>query len=503
MFLSFQRERQTPRFAARTRRVLVMVGFFCASGLLTGLFTPADAYGTPDSKALPFTAPPGPSLFQSTLFRTALLAGTVDGVSLNDPVTMERFYSARHDKPLWTDRAETMAVLDVLADGWTHGLNTTSYHIDRLRQETTGTFQIDNAVLELLLSDAVIRYGRDVTGMRVDPKSIRQKEKYWRQPFDSDDLLRNIAESDNPAAFLKSLTPQNALYDQMRGTLIRLTEKENRQGGAARPLDFGTPYLYPGSRAAQIPALRERLEASYDPQTGPAILYDDSLASAVTQFQKAHNLEPDGVIGPQTLALLNRDTAEQKAQIIANMERMRWLDQNFPEKYIMINIPSQRLWGVEKGKVSLDMPVVVGMTSRPTKSFRAEVTGVRFNPTWTVPLNLKMQDFLPRLRENPDYLSGKGIELIQGYGKNAITLDPRSIDWDNIGWRDMGKLRMVQTPGPHNALGRVRILMQNEYDIYMHDTNHPEYFTRTQRTYSSGCVRLSRPEDVARFVLDS
>jgi murein L,D-transpeptidase YcbB/YkuD len=112
-----------------------------------------------------------------------------------------------------------------------------------------------------------------------------------------------------------------------------------------------------------------------------------------------------------------------------------------------------------------------------------------------------MADFLPKLKEDPSYLTNKRIEVIKGYGRNAETLDPESIDWNDVGWREMGELRFVQSPGDHNALGKVRVLMPNQYNIYMHDTNHPEYFERGQRTYSSGCIRLSEPEELARFVM--
>jgi murein L,D-transpeptidase YcbB/YkuD len=168
---------------------------------------------------------------------------------------------------------------------------------------------------------------------------------------------------------------------------------------------------------------------------------------------------------------------------------------------VLVNIPSQTLWAVEDGQIAAKMAVVVGKPERPTKAFRAQITGIRFNPTWTVPPNIKTKDMLPLLQEDPHALSDRGIEFIEGDGAGARTIDPAGIDWKNISKGELARIRMVQSAGDHNALGRIRVLMPNEYDIYMHDTNHPEFFNMSQRTESSGCIRLSQPADMARFVL--
>jgi murein L,D-transpeptidase YcbB/YkuD len=181
---------------------------------------------------------------------------------------------------------------------------------------------------------------------------------------------------------------------------------------------------------------------------------------------------------------------------------MRWLEDELPERYVLVNIPSQTLSAYDNGKLAFDMNVVVGLPFRQTKTFHTDIHGVRFNPTWSVPMGLKMSDFLPKLRKDPLYMSDKGLKFIRGYGRDAVHLDPTKIDWNAMTWRDMANLRLVQTSGDENALGRIRILMDDEYDIYMHDTNHKEFFAKTQRTYSSGCVRLSEPEKMARFVLN-
>lgn len=357
--------------------------------------------------------------------------------------------------------------------------------------------------LEVYISDAIIRYGRDLTGMRVDPDDIKQKAKYWRQPMRGFDILEKIVLSEQPEEDMKMLAPQSILYQALRDELVRISA-EVKQGQAKDTIElsFGGRLLNPGDFHASVPLLRARMGLVHDPVHGPKNKYDDPLASAVMSFQKHHGLEPDAIIGSKTLSILNRTSEDRIHQIVANLERLRWLEQERPEKYIIVNIPSAMLWAVENDRVVLEMPVVVGMSYRPTKSFKTEISGVRFNPTWTVPQSLKWEDILPKVQKDISYLDDKNIELYEGYGRNARTLDPHAIDWKNISWGELGRIRMVQTPGDHNALGRYRVLMDNPYDIFMHDTNHKEYFDRTERLNSSGCIRLERPEEIARFILE-
>ncbi len=183
------------------------------------------------------------------------------------------------------------------------------------------------------------------------------------------------------------------------------------------------------------------------------------------------------------------------------MERLRWVADEKPNRFIVVNIPSATLWAIEEGQVAFEMPVVIGRKKRETLSFVTTIHGVRFNPTWTVPPTIKKEDIVPQLIENPGYLADKGMELYDGYGKDAPTLDPSVVDWANITESEMKGLRMVQIPGAHNPLGRIRVLMPNSHNIYLHDTNDKSLFWRADRAKSSGCVRLKDPEKVAEFVM--
>jgi murein L,D-transpeptidase YcbB/YkuD len=156
---------------------------------------------------------------------------------------------------------------------------------------------------------------------------------------------------------------------------------------------------------------------------------------------------------------------------------------------------------VEDGQVQHEMPVIIGKASRKTKDFTSQITAIRLNPTWTAPLSIKMRDILPKVKEDPNYLVNKQIQVKRTVDGRREILDPHTIDWESMTWKSMNEISMVQKPGRKNALGSYRVLMPNRYDIYFHDTNQPSLFDRGQRTLSSGCVRMSEPEKIAAFIL--
>lgn len=432
----------------------------------------------------------------------AVSKGATGDIRFSDARAMKSFYEGRENAPYWLngkdDRDRAEDILEVLKDSWTHGLNPQAYHAQEIR-DLLNDSRPNAAKLELLLTDAVIRYGHDITGMRVDPASIRQQAKFWRKPLDSGSVLETVMTSSNPARVLEKLAPQDKFYNKLREELVRLTEEQEQFEGIL-PIEL-PGLLRPGEGHRAVPKIRARLGVEHRDSDGSKTFYDDRLAAAVMEFQREYGLDGDGIIGSKTLELLNRTNREKMEQIVANLERLRWLEQEKPERYVLVNLPSQMLWAVEDGKTAFEMKVVVGMPWRATRDFTTTVTGVRFNPTWTVPYGIKMADMLPKLKEDPYALTDKGIEFYKGYGTERVTLDPAAIDWDKISNKEASEIRMIQTSGEHNALGYVRILMDNEFNMYMHDTNHREFFDLADRTKSSGCIRLHEPEKMARWVL--
>ena len=457
----------------------------------------SDLENAPVNKQKPFNLE-SPVLTESAL-TVALQAGKIDKVRFFDAPGMKAFYTARNFEPVWIENAfyknrKIEPMLSVLENSWKHGLNPNHYNLIEIRDLMENAKGAERYKLDLVVSDALVRYGRDMSAMRVDPKAIGQKSRYWRQPLRGIDVLDYVSTHDDYTSAMNNMAPRGKLYKTLQAELLKLYKTS---GEATHPKVKITRALTPGTTDKTVLSIRRRMGFATDSKLSAHHFYDDELAAAVMAFQQSHGLKQDGIVGKQTAKIMNITHEQKLKQVLANMERLRWVTQNKPDRYIMVNVPSATLWAVENGDVKIEMPVVVGREERPTNIFSTQVDGIRFNPTWTVPPTIKKDDYLPKLRKNPYYLSDRGIELKKG-GK---TVDPGTIDWKNKTWAEVNAMRMVQGSGARNPLGRVRFLMNNPFNIYLHDTPNKSYFKKSDRALSSGCVRLERPVELADFVM--
>ena len=404
-------------------------------------------------------------------------------------------YMNRDMRPIWVRgngsfQPRVAGILKILEESWTHGLNPERYHIEDI-QKLSSEMSSDNQLeLDLLISDAVVRYAHDLTGMR-DAGMGDKATKYWREPVKSNVLLQEVSDAADPVTLIRNLEPSHNLYGALRKELIELASEPEQN---FKPIKIGKS-IKPGKSSPAIPDIRERLGLT--PMVENVDVYDEPLAVAVMKVQKDYGLDTNGVIDTNVMRVINRTNEDKIWQIVANMERLRWIGEGRPERYVIVNIPSANLWAVEDGKVVLEMPVIVGKQARPTYSFKTEITDVRLNPNWSVPPTIKREDFLPALQADPYSLTKRGIKLT--VGRNEI--DPGKVDWTKVTNKDLAVLRMTQPPGDQNPLGKVRVIMENPYNIYLHDTNHRELFDGKERNLSSGCIRVSKPEELAAFIL--
>lgn len=425
---------------------------------------------------------------------------------------IDQFYLEREGEPLWIESSalnkSAEGLLQMFEQAWQNGLDPRRYHINTIHEITPdnvqGAVKASRAMeLELLLTDAYIQYIRDMSGMRVDARSLGLRGEDWLQPVSAQDALSYLPlHKDNIVEFLKAQEPQGQTYKRLKEELVSLVAQLKDENELQRDPIYYTGVIRPGTTHKDIPRLREILGAEL-PDGLNVNVYDSALTQSVMDFQNSKGLKADGLIGRQTLHALNHGTEDKISQIIINLERLRWVSDEKPNRFILVNIPSATLWAVEDGHVRYEMPVVVGRPKRPTNIFVSNIHGVRLNPTWTVPRTIKKEDILPALIEDPEHLLHKGIELYDGYDRHAPTLDPLAVDWENMTEEELKTLKFVQKPGAANPLGRVRVLMPNQYDIYLHDTNEKHYFERANRAKSSGCVRMKNPEDIATFILES
>lgn len=439
----------------------------------------------------------------------------VDSHNFYDQEAVQSYYRNNGFNAYWAADGQDLSVVNdivvFLSDSWKQGLNPTDYHVDEIRRVVQDA-QVGQGArndhikarveLDLLITDAVIRYVSDVTGARVSPQVIGSKDEYWRRPVASSMVLSRLSKGESPVDVMKSYEPNSGLYKRLQVELVNLVQELERVGAhdPASLIEIQGAFLKKGQRHKAVEKIRDRLDVK-QPEGAQRYYFDHKLELAVRVFQRQHGLDVDGLVGGNTLKVMNRSIEDEIDQILVNLERIRWIEPERPDRFVLVNVPSATLWAVDNGKVAFEMPVVVGKPSRKTKIFHSTVTGVRFNPTWTVPFSIKKRDIVPDVIKDPNYLLDKGMALFHGYGSNSVSVNPLDVDWQNISDDDLRQLRMVQSPGDHNALGRIRVLMPNKYNIYLHDTNHPEYFARDNRAQSSGCIRLSDPNKMARFVL--
>lgn len=265
--------------------------------------------------------------------------------------------------------------------------------------------------------------------------------------------------------------------------------------GGWRAVAAGT-VLEAGMTDAHVADLRRRLriEGDLEPDNDGA-LFDAALARAVRRFQSRHGLLVDGRVGPETLDALNLPADARLAQLRLNVERARRLPGR-GTTYVRVNAASALLDVMENGRSILRMPVIVGDTRHPTPEFEAPITGVIFNPPWTVPRSITIREILPRLRREPGYLAANDIRIVERPD------DPHGL---GVNWRAAAASRfgftLRQSPGPHNALGLIKFDMPNRYDVYLHDTPNKRLFERPTRAFSHGCIRVSRPRELAAYAL--
>lgn len=231
-----------------------------------------------------------------------------------------------------------------------------------------------------------------------------------------------------------------------------------------------------------IPVIKQRLYALGDlSEPDTTNVFDTALVKAVKNFQVRTGQTPDAVIGKSFLKQLNITPAQRLQQILINLERLRWLPEMNDSTSIIVNIPEYKMYVYNDGQLQFDMNVVVGASATGTVIFTGNLKYIVFSPYWNIPTSIIKKEILPGIQRNKNYLANHNMEI---YGKNS------------------GGLPAIrQLPGADNALGRVKFLFPNNFDIYFHDTNNHGAFNSSKRNLSHGCIRLSQPKKLAQYLL--
>jgi murein L,D-transpeptidase YcbB/YkuD len=339
-------------------------------------------------------------------------------------------------------------------------------------------------------------------GGRVNPEKIHPE---WEVASPETDLVRLLNATLNTSRVRQLVERLHPPYDGFRGMRQALARYRRIADAGGWDTIPGDARLERGMENAAVARLRRRLVRSGDLtaiQHFNPFLFDRPLARAVEAFQVRHGIAPDGVVGPQTRRALNVPVEARIRQLAINMERWRWVPRDLGPRYIMVNIADYSLTAFAEARPRLTMRVIVGRAYRKTPVFSENMTYLVLNPYWEIPPTLALQDVLPKIRKDPDYMPRQGIRLLSGWDAGARELDRSAIDWAQVQAGYFG-LRLRQDPGPRNALGRIKFMLPNKHAVYLHDTPARGQFDALARGFSSGCIRVEDPIGLAAFVLDA
>jgi murein L,D-transpeptidase YcbB/YkuD len=439
------------------------------------------------------------------------------------------FYRERDYDLAWFKDTELVPqaekLLATLNEASKEGLDPKKYKvldIDEMIERYKGMGRKDSARLELqqqidiALSGTYFNYASDFYRGRINPGDVTQVQ--WGVKQNKIKLHRALQtilkerESTYPYYEFEAL---HKGYTDLRSALQKYRAIEEKGGWAKVELG-GKKILEKGDTAAAVLMVRKRLnpETNIDTSNVKMRVFDDKLEAQVKNFQMLHGLSEDGKVGGNTLKMMNVPIESRIQQIVMNMERWRWIPKrlvpkSLDQKYIWVNIPEYKLYVYEDPdnepdaerayKEVLSMNVIVGKTMNSTPIFSEKLEYVVLAPYWNLPNSIVEKEVAPAMLRNPGWLDNQNMEIVTKE-KDPKPISPSSIDWSSVTEKNFPYM-VRQRPGPKNSLGTMKFLFPNEHAVYLHDTPSGQLFSQTQRGFSHGCVRLEKPMELAKYVL--
>lgn len=433
----------------------------------------------------------------------------IDSKQLYASNVLPQFYEQRQFKEAWFSESGNLSqsgigLIAYLRNADAHGLQPGDYHLPLIRAlhealQSSKTESRNEMIMkmDLLLSDAFFLMGAHLSFGKVDPESIAASWKIQRNQRELrlDLQLENALRNRTVTQTLEGLVPQTAQYRALKSALVQFRKKE--------PLTWKNividQSIKPGNDHLVLPEIRRRIVKLGLPLADTAqTTYDSELEVAVRNLQRRWGMNPDGVIGKNTVEILNIQPEEFVKKLVCNMERLRWMPDTLPQKLIEVNIANFELDFIVESDTVFRTRAIVGKSYRKTPVFNASMTYMVLSPGWVIPPGILANDVLPELRKGPAYLQEKNMQIMTYTGTRV---DYHSIDWTTVTVRNF-RYMIRQAPGPLNALGRVKFMFPNSYNVYIHDTPTRNLFTADTRTFSSGCIRIENPLKLAEILLE-
>ena len=459
--------------------------------------------------AVQTAAEPGPrEAADAMLLRLEMLVEaevpTIGGVEIVSAPLLGEVYGELDFQLVWSDAARIEQWLVDIENASDDGFDVNDFHYDEIREiqselasgEPVAPERL--AGIDLIVTDSLIRLAYSEVFGKINPYELDPRWNYRRENRSDStaEAVANLLRVQSPGDELQQYIERAPYYEALRSHYVAYRDIVANGGWPNIPAGST---IRPGDSDARLPVIAELLAISGDLEELiplPEAL-DETLEAGVRRFQERHGLAADGIIGPGTLAEMNVPASERLETIRINLERLRWLDDDFEDDMVIVNIAGFEAYVLKDGDIVWRTRVQVGQTYRQTPIFRDEITYLAINPTWTAPRSLATRDVLPRIQRNPSYVTERGFDVRDRNGNNV---DPSTIDWNSLN-RNNFPYTLVQRPGPYNAMGQVKFMFPNQYSVYLHDTPSRYLFDRESRAFSAGCIRTERPFELAELLL--
>lgn len=416
-------------------------------------------------------------------------------VNLKGTKTPSRKNKSQNYVVVWQKEQNRKTVLESLEKSYEEGLNPADYHIEKLWEYEKKFKLLDDRELakyDVLLTNSFQKYILHLTKGRLNPKKLYKNWDLNENKIDLNETVTSLTNANSLSEKIELLKPQHIVYKSLKKALaiINTFPKDNFS-----KIKIKNTIVLNDTNLSII-NIKKKLIYWKDmkPKDSISSIYDSETVEAIKKFQTRHGLVTDGVIGRGTVESLNFSKKQRKEQIIANLERWKWFPKEMGKEFIIINIPDYKLTLVKGNDSIRTHKVIVGRAKRKTPVLSSKLTHVVFNPTWTVPPTILREDVIPAIIKNRSYLAQTNIKLYDSNG-NAVSASNWSLS-------NAYNYSYVQSPGTFNSLGMVKLIFPNRFSIYLHDTNHRDFFEKTIRSLSSGCVRVDNPLELTEYLMD-
>ena len=449
-----------------------------------------------EPKVIPVKKATPPPAIILTDERTVSIDTTLIGIFKSK--TLQEFYNSSNNKTVWGNLKKRTYVLSQIKNCEKLGLNPDDYKSSTLEKYEKRISKLNDkelATYDILLTYNFELYLNHLHKGKLDPKKLYTDWDLTDKNLDVNSVLIKAFNKNKLDSIVENIQPKSETYRELLKALeIINTYPEDDIGMIT--VDSLTKKISLNDTNVALINIKKRLLFWGDMSGKDSIssIYNKKTFESIKRFQERHGLAADGIIGKGTISALNYSKEKRKQQIIANLERWRWYNNDFTENYFIINIPNYSLNVVESQDTTLVRNIVVGTIKRKTPIITSVLKTVVFNPTWTVPPTILKEDVVPAMKRNRNYLKNKNITIYDTTGKE--------VDPSNWNENNPGKYKYVQSPGYNNSLGLMKILFPNHHSVYLHDTNHRNIFGRNNRSLSSGCVRIENPLELAEHILN-